>query len=292
MPVKPTSGGAAPRSAAIASPGVSGDDGAGVGLRGVGPAVDPERQIDVGVVLRDRRRQSFERCQHLRRIRLAGDDAAVDDQLAPIRDDVGCAAARDHRGVHARPADERVLAVGEHLGEPQDQPGHRRDRVHAQVRLGAVRRRASRGRGDPGAAPLGQADPEVARFADDARVLRRACRGPTAPSSRRCPCVPRRRPGGTSACPRGRCRRDGSPRRRRARRRPDPSCRRSRGRSVGRPRPRPPTARGPSSTGRRRARRPGARSTRGRGVRPSRTTRRRSAGLRRSGSSRATRRSP
>ena len=61
-----------------------------------------------------------------------------------------------------------------------------------------------------------------------------------------------------------------------------------RGRSAGRPRPRPPTDRGPGRGVARRARRRGDRSTRATGARPSRSTPRRSAGPRRSGSSRVT----
>ncbi len=116
-------------------------------------------------------RQALERRQHLRRIRLARDDPPVDDELAAIGDDVGGVPPRDDRGVRARTPDERVLAIGEHLRQAQHEPGHRRDRVDPEVGLGAVGARALRGGDDPRAAALGQPDAEVARLADDARVL-------------------------------------------------------------------------------------------------------------------------
>ena len=71
------------------------------------------------------------------RIRLARDDAAVDDQLAAIGDDVRCAAARDQRGVHARPPTSGCSRSGSTSASRQDQPSHRRDRVHAEVPAGS-----------------------------------------------------------------------------------------------------------------------------------------------------------
>ena len=150
----------------------------------------------------------------------------------------------------------------------------------------AVRRRAPGGGGDPGAAALGQADLQLARLADDAGVLVEQPRS----SSTFVPCsprAPRRRRGGTSACPPARSRRDGSPRR--------GERRRDRALHVGgAPADQPavldvalPGTCRQVSRRLRRARRRGGRSTRASAVRPSRSTRPRSAGRRRRGRSRA-----
>ena len=98
-------------------------------------------------------------------------DAPVDVDLASIGHHVGGAAAGDQRGVHRGPAGERVLEVGEHLGQPQQEPRHRGDRVHPSMRLRAVGGLPEGGRGEPGAASFGEPELQLARLADDARVL-------------------------------------------------------------------------------------------------------------------------
>ena len=293
MPVKPTSAGRAPG---------RGRDGVGRDARRSRCRPMPRRRRSIpgarprcrprGARARSDVDEREERRQHLVGVGLAGHDATVDVDLAPVGHDVGGAAARDQGGVHGRGADERVLPVGQHLGQPQQEPRHRRDRVHASMRLRAVGRRAVGGGGEPGAAALGEADLQLARLADDRGVLGRAARAPTAPSCRAMPASsssaarwntsePADRRAGPSRAP--------TPRR--APPRSGPSCRRRPGRRGGRRRrPRRPTGRAARCRASRRAPRRGGRSRRGSDPPRRRSRRRRSGGPRRSARSRARRR--
>ena len=132
------------------------------------------------------------------------------------------------RDVHRRSADEWMRAVGERVGQREDEPGHRLDRVDAEGRCRAVRELAVRRRADPGAPALGEARAE-ARWARPRCTRRRAAaRARAALRSRARRGTPRRRRDGSRGGRRGR---GPSPadraRRRRARRRSGPSCRRS-----------------------------------------------------------------
>ena len=289
MPVKPTSAGTAPRSAAIACRACPAIDRAGVGLRGVGPC----RRSGTS----DRRRDGPSRSPRpvVRTVRAP---AAGSVSPGTMRRSM-TSSQRSGTTLGALPP---VITAaftlglptsgcsrsGSTSGEPQHQPSHRRDRVHAQLGLGAVRRRASRGRGDPRAASLGQPDPEVARLADDARVLHEHAAIPQhlGPVDAHVLLV-----GGEVERQRARQVDAGATDRRGGGERGGDRTLHVGGAAADQSAvldhalPRPVA---PSSTGRRRARRPGARSTRGRGVRPTRTTPRRSAGLRRSGPSRVT----
>ena len=200
-------------------------------------------------------------------------------------DDVGSAPALDHRRVHRRSPDERMLEVGQDLLDPQQEPRHRGDRAHAELRGGPVRRRAASGGGDPRAAALGEGEVQFGRLADDGRVLveEAAFQQDLRPvQARRAPRRPR---GADRAGRRARRRNGGSPRPRPGRSRWRPSCRPPLVRSAVHRRPRRRTADAATSRGRPRGRRRGDRSTRARAGRRSRTSRRRSAGPPRRGRS-------
>ncbi len=178
-----------------------------------------------------------ERLEHLLGLRLTRDDPAVDLDDAAVGDDVGSAPALDHRRVHRRSPHERMLDVGQDLLDPEEEPRHRGDRAHAEVRGGAVCGRAASGRGDPGAAAFGEGDVQLRRLADDGRVLVEVAAFAAGPSCRAGRRAPRRPRGAGRACRRARRRSGGSPRRRRARPRWHPSCP-----------PRPVRSAGPSTT--------------------------------------------
>ena len=147
------------------------DLGVGGGLGGVGPFAKFDVDLQLRVVPLQVGDQRQERRAHLFGVGLAGGDAPVDVDLAAIGHHVGGAAAADQRGVDRGAAGERMLQIGEHLGQAEQEPGHRRDRVDASMRLRAVGGLPVRGRGEPGAASLGQPQLEFAGLAHDARVL-------------------------------------------------------------------------------------------------------------------------
>ena len=240
----------------------------------------------------DRIREPFERLEHLLGLRLARDDPAVDLDDAAVGDDVGSAPALDDRRVHGRSPDERMLEVGQDLLDPEQEPRHRGDRAHAEVRRGAVRRLAASGGGDPRAAAFGQGEVQVRRLADDGRVLVEEAAfeqdlGPVQAGE-----LLVGREVETRAGRRARRPSDGSPRPRRARSRCRPSCPPPPARSARRRRPRRRTVDAATPRGLRRARRRGGRSTRAPAGRRCRTARRRSGVPRRRGRSRGRRRAP
>ena len=129
------------------------------------PGVDLD--LDLGVLAPQRLDERQERCPHRVRVGLAGHDTPVDVDLTPVRHDVGGAAPFDDGGVHRRATHERVFDVGEHFGQPQQEPGHRRDRVHASVRLRAMGCLPEGCRREPCAPSLGEPDLQLTRFTHD-----------------------------------------------------------------------------------------------------------------------------
>ncbi len=253
-------------------------------------AVDRERQVDLGMLGAESIGEPVERLEHLLGLRLARDDPAVDLDDAAVGHHVGSAPALDDRRVHGRSPDERMLEVGQDLLDPEEEPRHRGDRAHAEVRRGAVRRLAASGGGDPRAPPFGQGEVQVRRLADDGRVLVEVARVRTGPWSRAGRRAPRRPRGGDRAGQRARRPSDGSPRPRQARSRCRLSCPPPPARSARRRRPRRRTVDAATPRGLRRGRRRGGRSTRAPAGRRCRTARRRSGVPRRRVRSRASRR--
>ena len=168
----------------------------------------------------------------------------------------------DQRRVDGGPAAQRVLEVGQHLGQAQQVARHRGDRVDAAIGLRPVRRRPVRGRRDPRATALGKPDREIARLPDDRGPL---CQEPAFPQHLRA-VDPRQLLVGRQVegdPPRPARSRPGARRpRRRAPPRSGPSCRTRRVRSGARRSPRPRTDPPSRCRGIPPARCRGARSTR------------------------------